>query len=75
MYGKGFERKSLYNYVKFYRLFPEIVDAVSRKSGKVDAVSRQSDILDAVRPELPILRFFIYYYINTYYNQLVNSVI
>ena len=71
MYGKGFERKSLYNYVKFYRLFPEIVDAVSRKSGKVDAVSRQSDILDAVRPELPILRFFIYYYINAYYNQLV----
>ena len=40
-YGKGFERISLYNYLKFYRLFPEIVDAVSQQSEKVDTVSRQ----------------------------------
>ena len=41
VYGKGFDRKTLYNYLKFYRLYPEIVDAVSRQFQKVDAVSRQ----------------------------------
>ena len=40
-YGKGFDRKSLHNYVRFYKMFPEIVDAVSRQSEKVDAVSPQ----------------------------------
>ena len=40
-YGKGFDRKSLHNYVRFYEMFPEIVDAVSPQSEKVDAVSRQ----------------------------------
>lgn len=40
-YGKGFDRKDIYNYLKFYRLFPEIVDAARRQSEKVDAVSRQ----------------------------------
>jgi predicted nuclease of restriction endonuclease-like (RecB) superfamily len=40
-YGKGLDRKSLYNYLKFYRCFPEIVDAVRPQSGKVGSVSRQ----------------------------------
>lgn len=40
-YGKGFDTVSLYNYIKFFRLFPEIVDAVSHQSKKVDAVSQQ----------------------------------
>ena len=40
-YGKGFDRKSLYNYLRFFRFYPEIVDAVSRQFGKVDAASRQ----------------------------------
>ena len=40
-YGKGFDRKSLYNYLRFFRFYPEIVDAASRQFGKVDAVSRQ----------------------------------
>ena len=40
-YGKGFDRKSLHNYVRFYNMFPKIVDAVSRQSGKVDAVRPQ----------------------------------
>lgn len=58
-YGKGFERVSLYNYLKFYRCFPQIVDAVSQQSAKVDAVrqqledintmSGQSEIVNAVR--------------------------
>ena len=30
-YGKGFDFSSLYQYVKFYRCFPEILDAVSPK--------------------------------------------
>ncbi len=38
-YGKGFDFSSLYQYIRFYRLFPEILDAVSPKSPKVDAVS------------------------------------
>ena len=38
-YGKGFDFSSLYQYVKFYRCFPEILDAVSPKSGNVGAVS------------------------------------
>lgn len=30
-FGKGYDRISLYNYIKFFRLFPEIVDAVSQQ--------------------------------------------
>ena len=40
-YGKGLDSSSLYQYVKFYHCFPEILDAVSPESGKVDAVSLQ----------------------------------
>lgn len=40
-FGKGYDRISLYNYIKFFRLFPEIVDAVNQQSGKVDAASQQ----------------------------------
>lgn len=31
-YGKGFDRSSLYKYVRFYRLFPKIVDSLSPQS-------------------------------------------
>jgi predicted nuclease of restriction endonuclease-like (RecB) superfamily len=40
-YGKGLDKSSLHKYVKFYQLFPQIVDAASPQSGKVDAVSPQ----------------------------------
>ncbi len=40
-YGKGFDKISLHNYVRFYNMFPKIVDAVSLQSGKVDAVRQQ----------------------------------
>ena len=30
-YGKGFDRKSLYNYLRFFRFYPEFVDATSRQ--------------------------------------------
>jgi predicted nuclease of restriction endonuclease-like (RecB) superfamily len=54
-YGKGFERVSLYNYLKFYRCFPEIVDAVSQQLGNVDAVSGQLGNVDAVSGQSEIL--------------------
>lgn len=47
-YGKGFDNKSLYNYIKFYRYFPEIFDAVSRKLKLFDATSREFDLLNAM---------------------------
>ncbi|MCQ2190512.1 MAG: PDDEXK nuclease domain-containing protein [Paludibacteraceae bacterium] len=31
-YGKGFDRSSLYKYMKFYQLFPQIVDSTSPQS-------------------------------------------
>lgn len=40
-YGKGYDRISLYNYVRFHQMFPQILDAVSQQSGIVDAVSQQ----------------------------------
>ena len=40
-YGKGFDKSSLHAYVKFSRLFPEIVDAVPPQFAIVDAVSPQ----------------------------------
>lgn len=54
-YGKGFDRISLYNYLKFYRCFPEIVGTVSQQSQIVDAVSRQSENAVALRPQFGIL--------------------
>ena len=47
-YGSGFDRRSLYWYVKFYQLYPEIVYSVSPQSPEqepkkiVDSVSPQS---------------------------------
>ena len=33
LYGKGYDRSNLYHCLRFYKVFPEIVDAVSRQSG------------------------------------------
>ena len=38
-YGKGFDYSSLYKYIRFYRCFPNILDAVSPKSGILETVS------------------------------------
>ena len=54
-YGKGFDRISLYNYLKFYRCFPEIVGAVSQQSQIVGAVSQQSENVAALRQQFGIL--------------------
>ena len=40
-YGKGFDTSTLYRYLLFFRLFPEIVAAVRPQSGKVAAVRPQ----------------------------------
>lgn len=40
-YGSGFDKSSLHKYVKFYQMYPEIVDAVSPQLEKVDAASPQ----------------------------------
>ena len=54
-YGKGFERVSLYNYLKFYRCFPKIVDAVRQQLAKVDSVRQQLEKVDAVSGQSEIL--------------------
>src|SRR5574344_2744416 len=41
-YGKGFERRSLYDSLKFYRCFPEIVNAVSGQSEILNALRAKS---------------------------------
>jgi predicted nuclease of restriction endonuclease-like (RecB) superfamily len=44
-YGGGFDFGSIYKYIKFYRLFPNILDAVSPK------LKSEFGILDAVSPK------------------------
>ena len=44
-YGAGFDFSSIYQYIKFYRLFPQILDAVSPE------IRRGFGILDAVSPK------------------------
>lgn len=51
-YGKGFDRISLYNYLKFYRYFPKIVDAVSQQSEKVGAASQQFKVGETLSTKL-----------------------
>jgi hypothetical protein len=54
-YGKGFGRALLYEYIKFYRSFPEIVYAVSGQLEKVGAASQQSENVHAVSGQSEIL--------------------
>ena len=50
-YGKGLDFSSLYQYIRFYRLFPEILDAVSPKS-RITNAKHARGILDAVSPKI-----------------------
>ena len=34
-YGKGFDRTNLYNYLRFYKYFPEIVDTACQLSSEI----------------------------------------
>ena len=45
-----YKHEMLYNYLKFYRCFPEIVDAVSQQSDNVASMRPQFGVLDVVRP-------------------------
>lgn len=35
LYGKGYDRSNLYHCLRFYKMFPEIVDTVCRQSGNL----------------------------------------
>ena len=52
-YGKGFDFSSLYQYIRFYRMFPEILDSVRPKSGRFNFTWQDTEILDLVRPKSP----------------------
>lgn len=47
MYGKGFDKRALYRYVKFYRLYPEIVVTPSPQSHE----SGEKKIVAALSPQ------------------------
>lgn len=57
MHGKGFDYSSLSKYIKFYRLFPTIVDTVSpqfTKSSSEDSMGAKFQLADLQkRPLLP----------------------
>lgn len=38
-YGKGFTRRALYNYIQFYKLFPQIVRSLTTQSTSITSVS------------------------------------
>ena len=38
-YGKGFTRRTLYNYIQFYKLFPQIVRSLTTQSTSITSVS------------------------------------
>ena len=46
-YGKGFDRTSLYRYVKFYQLYPEIVATLSQQSSE----RVENEIVATVSPQ------------------------
>ncbi len=54
-YGKGFNKSTLHKYVKFYKMFPQIVESVipqfTAKNAIVDAVRQQSQIVASVMPQ------------------------
>lgn len=54
-YGKGLDFSSLYQYIRFYRLFPEILDAVRPKSRMTDVKQQSREFLDAVSPKIETL--------------------
>ena len=55
-YGKGFDRTSLYRFVQFYQMFPEIVAAVRQQSSGND----NSEIVASLRPQSRLLSWTHY---------------
>ena len=51
-YGKGFDKSTLYRYILFYRMFPDIVAAVRPQSDILAAVKPQSEKVDAMSRQL-----------------------
>ena len=57
-YGKGFDKRSLYRYVQFYQMYPEIVGTVTPQSGQYSIFienRRINDKLKRVNPYLVLL--------------------
>jgi predicted nuclease of restriction endonuclease-like (RecB) superfamily len=50
-YGRGYTKRSLYQYVQFYRLFPEIVQTASAQSSPTLSWSHYSELLRVGDPE------------------------
>lgn len=51
-YGKGFDKSTLYRYILFYRMFPDIVAAVRPQSDILAAVKPQSEKVDTMSRQL-----------------------
>lgn len=67
-YGEGYTKTNLYNYVGFYKTWPEIFHAVSGKSGEgiesyiFHALSgKTEDVMNALRAESPIRLTWTHY--------------
>lgn len=67
-YGEGYTKTNLYNYVGFYKIWPEIFHAVSGKSGEgiesyiFHALSgKTEDIMNALRAKSPIRLTWTHY--------------
>ena len=48
IYGRGFDFSTLYKYVQFYRLFPQILDSVSPKSEQ-NEIHRKPDRMEIIK--------------------------
>ena len=65
-YGKGFQVANLYHFIAFYKYYPDIFYAVSRKSGDGEqnifhAVSRKSDFISSLTSTSPIRLSWTHY--------------
>ena len=65
-YGKGFQVANLYHFIAFYKYYPDIFYAVSRKSGDEEqnifhAVSRKSDFISSLTATSPIRLSWTHY--------------
>ena len=50
-YGKGYEQSSLYKYVKFYKMYPEILDSASPKSSNLLSWTHYRELIRVEDPE------------------------
>lgn len=51
-YGKGFDRSTLYRYILFFRMFPEIVASLRPQFKETDSTQQETGNVAAVKPQL-----------------------